>query len=63
MMQFISLWCITSFIVFLVKYFPPPTTIDLEFLLKTFGWGLLWAIIVNIVIFVVAVIFIKKVTK
>lgn len=62
-MQFISFWCITTFIVFLVKYFPPPTVIDLEFVLKAVGWGLFWAVIVNLVLIVVMFIIGYKAIK
>ena len=48
-MRFIGAWLVTTFVVFLIRYFPTPTVVDFDFLLKTFGWGLLWTVIVNIV--------------
>lgn len=51
-MKFIGSWLVMTFVVFLVRYYPTPTVIDADFIIKTFGWGLLWTVIVDIVILV-----------
>ena len=44
--DFSSLWCVMTFITFLVRYFPERPIMDIEFIVKTFGWGLLWTVVV-----------------
>jgi len=62
-MQFIGSWLVTTFIVFLVRYFPTPTVVDFDFIIKTFGWSLLWTVIINLVIVIGVFIFGYIVTK
>ena len=51
-MKFIGSWLVMTFVVFLIRYYPTPTAVDTDFIIKTFGWGLLWTVIVDIVIVV-----------
>ena len=51
--DFSSLWCVMTFITFLVRYFPERPIMDIEFIVKTFGWGLLWTVVVSLVILIV----------
>jgi len=57
--DFFPLWCITTFVTFLVRYFPERPDIDIEFVLKVAGWGLLGAVGITLVILIGIAIFSK----